>query len=900
MLKQPRLFPAILIPILLLFLASGCQRETLPIRPDAAFAPYVSAFTAGHISARASVRVRIAEGVSLKDTTENALQELFSLSPSVEGVVSWQDAHTLAFQPRERLKQNTDYTVTFHLGRLAEVPKDLQELKFTFSTFEQGIDLRVSDLQSLSPSDLKWQRVIVGVFTSDDATGQDLEGSVSATQDGRKLKMTWEHEPGGTLHRAVADSVLRGEKASSVVFAWDAGKLGGKGDDKLTFTVPAIGDLQLISSETFTEGEQYATLLFSDPLDATQDLSGLAGIAGADNVRLTVTGNKLMLYPQDRLTGDQTAFVAAGLKNVNGRAIGKDLTVDLTFQEVKPNLRTVGKGTILPSTDGLLFPFEAVNLNAVDVRVVRIYADNVPQFLQVNQLGGEQELARVGRLVLKKTVVLDAKAKARAGEWQRYYLDLDKLIKAEPGAIYRISLGYRQAYSTYPCGGVPAVQPLTAQEPDELEDDQWDSPRNYYYYDDDYGYDDEEYNYKEREDPCTASYFRNKGSVVQRNILASDLGIIAKRGNDGSLLIAVSDLRTTDPVRGVEVKVLDLQRRTMATEKTDADGMIKLPATAHKPFLLVASKDKQRGYLKLDDGSALSVSDFDVGGESVDKGLKGFLYGERGVWRPGDTLFLSFILQQSVQKLPKDMPVSLELTDPQGRLDQRIVRTNSVEGTYAFRCTTSPDAPTGVWGARVTVGGTSFYKPIRIETVKPNRLKILLDLGGERLTATDNKPVQLQSNWLHGSPAKDLTARVTVSLTRSNASFKGFEKYDFNDLNSDLNTEETPIYEGQLDANGHASFPFDLKMNGRAPAAVKANIVTRVFEAGGDASIDRTDVQYYPYTSYAGLRIPEGNTYWGSYYTDTTYSIGAVAVDADGKPLAHHALKAQVVKLGSN
>ncbi|MBK7247612.1 MAG: hypothetical protein IPI05_08085 [Flavobacteriales bacterium] len=907
MLNYRSLFRVSFIPVLLLLLASGCQREKLPIRPDAAFIPYVSAFTSGHISARAAIRVRIAEGVALKDTSDNALQKLFSLSPAADGVVSWQDAYTLAFQPRERLKQNTDYTVTFHLGRLAEVPKDLQDLKFTVSTFEQSIDLRVNDLQSLSPSDLTWQRVIVGVFTSDDATGEvryvsDLEGSVSATQDGRKLKMTWEHEPGGTLHRAVADSVLRGEKASRVLFKWDADKIGGKGDGELTFEVPAIGDLQLISAETFTEGEQYATLLFSDPLDAAQDLNGLAGIAGADNVRLAVTGNKLMLYPQDRLTGDQTAFVAAGLKNVNGRAIGKDLTVDLSFQEVKPNVRTVGKGTILPSTDGLLFPFEAVNLNAVDVRVVRIYADNVPQFLQVNRMSGDQELARVGRLVMKKTVHLDAKEKVRAGQWQRYYLDLDKLIKEEPGAIYRISLGFRQVYSTYPCGGTPAVQPLTAQEPDELEDDQWDTPRNYYYYyyDDDYGYYDEDYNYRDREDPCTPSYFRNKGSVVQRNILASDLGIIAKRGNDGSLLIAVSDLRTTDPVNGVEVKVLDLQQRTMAKEKTNKDGMITLPATAHKPFLLVASKDKQRGYLKLDDGSALSVSDFDVGGESVDKGLKGFLYGERGVWRPGDTLFLSFILQQSVQKLPKDIPVTLELTDPQGRLDQRIVRTSGVEGTYAFRCTTSPDAPTGVWGARVTVGGTSFYKPIRIETVKPNRLKILLDLGGERLTATDNKPAQLQSNWLHGAPAKDLTARVTVSLTRSNASFKGFEKYDFNDLNSDLNTEETPIYEGQLDANGHASFPFDLQMNGRAPAAVKANIVTRVFEAGGDASIDRTDVQYYPYVAYAGLRIPEGNSYWGSYITDTTYAIQAVAVDADGKPLAHHALKAQVVKLGSN
>jgi hypothetical protein len=88
------------------------------------------------------------------------------------------------------------------------------------------------------------------------------------------------------------------------------------------------------------------------------------------------------------------------LKNVNGRAIGKDLTVDLSFQEVKPNVRTVGKGTILPSTDGLLFPFEAVNLNAVDVRGCD-HADNVPQFAsEPNER--RPELARVGRLVMKR------------------------------------------------------------------------------------------------------------------------------------------------------------------------------------------------------------------------------------------------------------------------------------------------------------------------------------------------------------------------------------------------------------------------------------------------------------------------------------------------------------------
>ena len=893
-----------LLPYLVLLVAlllSGCRSNHGPERPSAAFAPYVPAFTSGHISARSPVLVKIAEGLALKDTSHAALQDLFTLSPSTDGSVNWQDDHTLAFVPAKRLRQNTQYTVSFHLGKLTEVPKNLEDFNFSFTTFGQQIDLHVEDLSSISPKDLTWQRVVVGVFTSDDANGQDLEGSVKAVQDGRPLKMTWEHEPNGTLHRAVADSVLRGTKASAVEFTWDAGHIGGQGSGSQVFQVPAVGDFSLISSSANSEGDQNATLLFSDPLDPAQDMSGLAGIAGADNVRIAVIGNKLMLYPAQRLTGSQNAFVAAGLKNINGHALGMDLSVDLLFEEVKPNVRTVGNGTILPSTDGLLFPFEAVNLNAVDVRIVRIYEANIPQFLQVNNLDGDRELARTGRLVLKRTIPLDAKEAARPGAWNRYSLDLDKLIKAQPGAIYRVIIGFRQAYSTYPCEKPPAAAPLLEQGPEPTDEAQWDEP-DQYYYDSDYNedYDDGDYNWNDREDPCTASYFRDKGNALQRNLLASDLGLIAKRANDGTLLIAASNLRTTEPMKGVDVKVLDLQQRAMATVSTGRDGLATIPSTAHKPFLLVASKGNQRSYLKLDDGSALSVSNFDVGGEEVDKGLKGFLYGERGVWRPGDSLYLTFILQKAQQALPKDIPVTLELSDPQGRLDQRMVRTSSVEGTYSFHCATQADAPTGVWGARVKVGGTSFYKPLRIETVKPNRLKIQLDLGGAKRFAGEGDPVQLQGNWLHGAPAGGLKARGTATLTRSTAVFDGYGKYTFNDLRNELSSEEIPLFDGTLDAKGHTAFPFKLAMNANAPAAVRANVVTRIFEPGGDASMDRADLLYLPYTSYAGVLPAAPSSDWGGYFTDTTYSFGAVALTPVGKPIAGHRLNVQVVKLGAN
>jgi uncharacterized protein YfaS (alpha-2-macroglobulin family) len=883
-----------LVPACLILLLAACRTDRTPQRPGAEFTAYVPAFTAGHISARGPVLVRIADGLLLKDSSEAALQGLIELEPRVPGTVHWRDAHTLAFQPSERLKQATVYNAVFHLGRLAEVPDNVQEFHFGFTTYAQHIDLRLADVQPLDPNDLRWQRVSVDLFTGDDATGQDLAACLAATQGGRRLTVHWEHAPGGTLHHAVADSVRRGERADSVVFSWDAKVLGGDGSGQRAIRIPALGEMELIHASASTDDEAFASLLFSDPLDATQELNGLAGIAGLDDCRLSVQGNRLLIHPPQRPSGAQRAFIAAGLRNTAGRTLGKDITVDLLFDPTKPAVRAVGHGTILPSTSGLLFPFEAVNLRAVDVRIIRIYADNVPQFLQVNTLDGEQELARVARPVMRTTVKLDGPEKAKPDEWTRYYLDLDKLLRAEPGAIYRVILGFKQAYATCDCGGTPD-EGLLAATTDQEDEVRWDSPDNLYYYDE--GYYAEDYDHEDRDDPCTPSYYANKGNAMQRNILASDLGLLAKRGNDGSLLLAVTDLRTTAPVQGVKFQVLDMQLRTIAEPMSDAKGMASLPPNGRKAFLVKASKGNQRGYLKVDDGSALSVSEFDVQGETVEKGLKGFLYGERGVWRPGDTLHLAFMLQQPAQPLPKDMPVILELTDPLGRLAQRTVRTSGTDGLYAFPCTTAPDAPTGLWHARVTVGGADFHLPLRIETVKPNRIRIALDLGKEPLTTTNGQPVQLRAEWLHGAAAKDLATKVTVSLTRADAVFKAFPQHDFNDLGHDLAAEESVLFDGRLDAQGRASFPFRPPLNHHAPAAVRANVVARVFEPGGAASTDRTEATWYPWASYAGIRVPEATGLWGNYFTDTTYVLDLAAVSADGKPLAGHTLEVQTVKV---
>ncbi len=268
--------------LLFLFLITGCKRQSAML-PDSAYTPYIAAFTTGHVSATSTVLVRISDEQRWRDTAATDLQQVFSLDPSVPGTVTWQDRQTLVFTPAERLRPNTLHTVRFKLGQLIEVPSGLEVFTFQFTTVAQGIDVRVSDLQPLSLSDLTWSQAIVQVYTSDDASGQDLEGCFTAVQDGRRLPLTWEHEPNGRHHRFVADSIHRGDTPSTVTFTWSGKAIGADAEGSLPFDVPAIGDLRLISATTSSDGEQFAELLFSDPLDAAQELTGRAGISGADD-----------------------------------------------------------------------------------------------------------------------------------------------------------------------------------------------------------------------------------------------------------------------------------------------------------------------------------------------------------------------------------------------------------------------------------------------------------------------------------------------------------------------------------------------------------------------------------------------------------------------------------------
>lgn len=864
------------------------------------YSSYISAFTSGTISVKSTIQVVFASNVASSDMVgKPADKKLFKLKPSAKGLLVWVDERTLEFQPEGDLAQDKEYKVTIPLDKLfPKLPSDYESFEFTFQTIKQNIELRVIGLEFYDDPNRTDRRIAGRILTADWAEPSKVSTTVTASHNGETKEITWESSGDGKSHNFWVEGIAQGATAGVLLLKVDGDPLGIDFSQDTEVPIPVKGEFGVVAHEVFQAPEQSLEIRFSEILDSKQNLQGLITIRNEPNVRFLVEGNIVRVYPENRLSGTYDVEVSAGIRNSRGIKMAEGTTLTVMFEKYKPQVKFLSEGVIVPSSGGLFVPFQAVSLRAVDVTVTQIFEQNIAQFLQVNTLSGQSELRRVGRMVLSKTVRLDQAGQVDFNQWNTYDLDLSKLVEVEAGAIYQVTLSFRKEYSSYACDGQDNTQPIEMKE--NRYDASDDQPQSYYYYDDyegDYYYDDEySYNWSDREDPCKPSYYYNK--TVKRNILASDLGIVAKAGTDGSYFFAVTSLISAKPISGVNIELLNYQQQIITTASTDNDGLVQISLTEQqRPFLLVAKNGKQRGYLKLDQQSALSLSAFDVSGVAVQKGLKGFVYGERGVWRPGDTLFISFILEDKGKSLPQNHPVNFELINPRGQQVYKSVATAGVSGIYSFPVATESDAPTGTYTARLRVGGVSFSESFKVETIMPNRLKLNIDFEGDALRQGQTNSAKFSSTWLHGAPARNLKVKVEATLNQSSTAFKGFEGFSFDDPARSFTAEELVIFDGTLDEKGNVTFAPSIRVSGAAPGVLTARFTARVFEESGAFSIDRFSMPYYPYQTFVGLKMPKPSTRNQTYYTDTTYALDIVTLNSKGAPQPRRNVNVEVYKI---
>ena len=895
--KHPIGLALVSIVSIVLLSCVSCNRFRPAAVPDMEFANFVKAYTGGVISENSSVRIELVSDIQGVNSGDPAPGNLFSFSPSVKGGARWLSPNTVEFVPEQgALKAGQAYKVGFNLDKLMKISnRKFRKFPFGFMVAEKYAMVRIDNV--IVSKDEQDKAAVEGtVIVSEPTKAEKVKEMISYRYKGKgEVVEVAAGKDANHINFKIA-GLERAGNDEEISVSLKSGSSGFKTGKKVTAVIPGTDNEFKVMSADWVNGKTpYINIQFSKPLDNTADLNGLIYLTGTSRFYTEISDNIARLYYDTGNVSVLNLSLSESIKSADGDRMTEAYTTSFNTGEQKPEVEIPLKGNILPDTKELVLPFRAVCLKAVDLRVVKIYEQNVLTFLQDNNLDGSSDLRRSGRLVYKKTIRLDEDPSLDLHKWQDFSVDLSGLFKQEPGAIYRIRLSFKQEYSLYGQENLPgkisvSLREVTSENLSEEDKAVWDIPSPYYWNDD---RDWRQYDWRDRDNPMTPSYYMDY-DYPEYNLTTSDIGLIAKYSGGDRLWVTASDIMTAKPLYGVEIEAFNYQLKMIGRGKTNSDGMVEIGVTG-KPFAIVAKRNRSTSYLKVTSGDENPVSRFDVGGTTLDKGLKGFIYGERGVWRPGDTLHITLLLQDKDKVVPENHPAVMELYTPQGQFYRKQICSNAKDGFYTYHVPTMADDPTGLWNAYFKVGGATFHKGLRIESLKPNRLKINLDLGTKIIDAGKVLPINIASTWLTGPSASGLAVKADMTLSRSGASFPGFEGYNFIAPRSKFETNEIRIVDTRLDGAGKAAINAVMPSASDAPGMLAANIVCSVEEAGGDASFTTMTLPFSPFSAYVGIKNPEGSKD-GYLETDKDLSFKVAVVDKNGKRVSGHYLEYKIFK----
>ena len=353
-----------------------------------------------------------------------------------------------------------------------------------------------------------------------------------------------------------------------------------------------------------------------------------------------------------------------------------------------------------------------------------------------------------------------------------------------------------------------------------------------------------------------------------RLILLTNLGIIRKINLDRSSSVFVSYISDGGPASNIDISVLGRNGYPIWAGVTNADGRVDIPRFSSdeyrnekEPVAIVARHDSDVSFIPYyaDMAQSAEYSKFDVGGTYavMDAPMKSFVFSDRGIYRPGETLTIGAIIENKTFSPMSEIPVKLEITDPRGRtiFDKKISLPS--DGMIDITHKLATDAPLGRYEVAIyTLNGRGHIQDtigtgnFNVQEFVPDTMKIIAALDNASLdgwVSPDNLTANVSLNNLYGTPATDRRVSARATLRPIDFTFEDYKNYKFiSNFNSNGGisgarvratqtfTIDTP--DTRTDENGNAQIRIDFDRE--IPIGTyMLNLVINGFEAGDGKSI---------------------------------------------------------------
>ncbi|MBM3648648.1 MAG: alpha-2-macroglobulin family protein, partial [Alphaproteobacteria bacterium] len=385
-------------------------------------------------------------------------------------------------------------------------------------------------------------------------------------------------------------------------------------------------------------------------------------------------------------------------------------------------------------------------------------------------------------------------------------------------------------------------------------------------------------------------------------VMDTDIALTTFTGDDGLNVFARS-LQTAQPMAGLEVTLLSRGNEPMARLITDEAGRVLFAAGllkgrgAARAGAVMASDAAKQDFSRLELGKTpFDFSDRGVTGRDQPGPVDAFLYTERGVYRPGETVQLMAMLRDASAVSLANVPVTLIVKRPDGSEFSRFSQPLAAGGVVHQPIALPKSSRRGRWSVAAhvdpkapPVGNVEFS----VEDFVPEKLKVELTTVQPILKPGQINNFDIQAEFLYGAPGSGLTVEADMRITVDAQPFPDFARYSFGS-HDERKAFEPPfltLKAPDTDATGKSRIEWsgDLK---DTPLPLRAQIQVRVFEPGGGrATKTEKTLPMRTRNAYLGIRP----TFEGRYSregTETEFDI--VAVDGAGKQIARRGIEYKV------
>ncbi len=577
-----------------------------------------------------------------------------------------------------------------------------------------------------------------------------------------------------------------------------------------------------------------ACLVFSKALNASLDYGPYVRVSRSSLPALSVEGDALCLGGLE--FGSQAAVsVLAGLPSADGDELAADESVTLEFADRPAFVGFAGDGVILPRKDADGLAIETVNVDTLKIEVNRVN-DRALAFRRIvagysagareyERLYGDESPSGVGSLMWSGEMDVESERNAPA---TTVFPLAETIGAAEPGAY------------------VISVREKT------------DNDR-------DYGV-----------------------ARAERWIVITDVALTAYRGKTGLSVVARS-LDTARPLADTRVDLVARSNEVLASGETDDSGLISFdPAILRgegpdAPRLALAY-GPEGDFAVLDlERAPVDLSSQPVGGRYGGGAIEGYLYFDRGIYRPGETVRATALLRDGEARAVDDRAGTITVYAPNG-LEAQVERFDGAPEAGAVRLDyeISTNAARGQWRMEVAIDGIGpvAYGGFAVEDFVPQR--VALELEGDvdtPLEAGDVAQVDADVRFLYGAPGAGLTVEGAGRIEVDYQPFEDLEDFSFGLHDQGYSATRIEAADAVADGQGRATLVFDPENEGvDSMRPLSLRLVVSALEPGGRPVSENIRFAYRPRDRYLGLKVGDAGT-----KVDTPLSFDAVLVDAQGE-----------------